>query len=97
MSWCCLTSGDERFAIKIEGYARNDDTREALSKCRGASSFFAPTPLTPLNPLNPQNPQNPQNPLNPLNFFRTQSRGSTPTGLTLKFESRDEWLGMSDW
>ena len=52
--------------------------------------IFAPTPL------NPQNPQNPQNPLNPLNFFRTQSRGSTPTGLTLKFESRDEWLGMSD-
>ncbi len=88
MSWCCLTSGDERSAIKIEGYARNDDTREALSKCRGASSFFAPTPLNPLNP---------QNPLNPLNFFRTQSRASTPTGLTLKFESRDEWLGMSDW
>ena len=88
MSWCCLTSGDERSAIKIEGYARNDDTREALSKCCGASDFFAPTPL---------NPQNPQNPLNPLNFFRTQSRGSTPTGLTLKFESRDEWLGMSDW
>ena len=81
MSWCCLTSGDERSAIKIEGYARNDDTREALSKCRGASSFFAPIPLNPLNP---------QNPLNPLNFFRTQSRASTPTGLTLKFESRDE-------
>ena len=39
--------------------------------------IFAPTPL------------NPQNPLNPLNFFRTQSRASTPTGLTLKFESRD--------
>ena len=50
--------------------------------------IFAPTPLNPLNP---------QNPLNPLNFFRTQSRASTPTGLTLKFESRDEWLGMSDW
>ena len=78
MSWCCLTSGDERSAIKIEGYARNDDTREALSKCCGASDFFAPTSL------------NPQNPLNPLNFFRTQSRASTPTGLTLKFESRDE-------
>ena len=25
MSWCCLTSGDEHSAIKIEGYARNDD------------------------------------------------------------------------
>ena len=46
--------------------------------------IFAPTLLTLLTPLNPQNPQN------PLNFFRTQSRASTPTGLTLKFESRDE-------
>ena len=42
MSWCCLTSGDERSAIKIEGYARNDDTREALSKLRGATNFDAP-------------------------------------------------------
>ena len=25
MSWCCLTSGDERSAIKTLGYARNDD------------------------------------------------------------------------
>ena len=53
MSWCCLTSGDERSAIKIEGYARNDDAREALSKLRGAFDFYAP-PL--LNPLNLQNP-----------------------------------------
>ena len=42
MSWCCLISGDERSAIKIEGYARNDDAREALSKLRGASDFYAP-------------------------------------------------------
>ena len=42
MSWCYLTSGDERSAIKIEGYARNDDAREALSKLRGASDFYAP-------------------------------------------------------
>ena len=55
MSWYCLTSGDERSAIKIEGYARNDDAREALSKLRGASLFLcaAPPPLNPLNPLNP--------------------------------------------
>ena len=39
MSWCCLTSSDERSEIKIEGYARNDD---ALSKLRGASDFYAP-------------------------------------------------------
>ena len=25
MSWYCLTSGDERSAIKTLGYARNDD------------------------------------------------------------------------
>jgi len=42
MSWCCLTSGDERSAIKTLGYAQNDDAREALSKLRGASDFYAP-------------------------------------------------------
>ena len=42
MSWCRLTCDDERSAIKIEGYARNDDAREALSKRRGASDFYAP-------------------------------------------------------
>ena len=42
MSWCRLTCDDERSAIKIEGYARNDDAREALSKLRGASDFYAP-------------------------------------------------------
>ena len=44
MSWYCLTSGDERSAIKIEGYARNDDAREALSKLRGASLFLCAAP-----------------------------------------------------
>ena len=54
MSWYCLTSGDERSAIKIEGYARNDDAREALSKLRGASLFLcaAPPLLNLLNLLN---------------------------------------------
>ena len=57
MSWCCLTSDDVRSAIKIEGYARNDDAREALSKLRGASIFLcaASPPLNPLNLLNPPN------------------------------------------
>ena len=41
MSWYCLTSGYERSAIKTLGYARNDDAREALSKLRGASDFYA--------------------------------------------------------
>ena len=52
MSWYCLTSGDERSAIKIEGYARNDDAREALSKLRDASLFLCAAPPL-LNPLNP--------------------------------------------
>ena len=51
MSWYCLTSGDERSAIKIEGYARNDDAREALSKLRGASLFLCAAPPL-LNLLN---------------------------------------------
>ena len=76
MSWCCLTSGDERSAIKTLGYAQNDDAREALSKLRGASDFYAPH-HPPLNPLNL---------LNLLNLFRKQSRGSTPYGLTLNPE-----------
>ena len=42
MSWYCLISGDERSAIKTLGYARNNDVREALSKLRGASNFYAP-------------------------------------------------------
>ena len=58
MSWYCLTSGDERSAIKIEGYARNDDAREALLKLRGASLFLCAAPPL-LNPLNLPNPLTP--------------------------------------
>ena len=50
MSWYCLTSGDERSAIKIEGCARNDDAREALSKLRGASLFLCAAPAEPIEP-----------------------------------------------
>ena len=42
MPWCCLTSGDERFAIKTLGYGRNDVAHEALSKLRGTSDFYVP-------------------------------------------------------
>ena len=73
MSWCCLTSGDERSAIKTLGYARNDDAREALSKLRGASIFLCAAPLPPY----------PLNLLNPLNLFRAQSKGGPPRVLTL--------------
>ena len=61
--------------LKIEGYARNDDAREALSKLRGASIFLCAAP--PLNLLNL---------LNPLNLFRTESKDTTPEGLTLNPE-----------
>ena len=65
MSWYCLTSGDERSAIKIEGYARNDDARETLSKLRGASLFLcaAPPPAEPVEPIEP------------AHLFRWQSMG----------------------
>ena len=71
MSWCCLISGDERSAIKIEGYARNDDAREALSKLRGASIFLcaAPPPVEPSEPVEPAEP------------LCTQSRDDTSRGL----------------
>ena len=42
MSRCCLTSGDERSAIKIEDYARNDDAREALSKLAALPYDYVP-------------------------------------------------------
>ena len=69
MSWRCLTSGDERFAIKTLGYGRNDVAHEALSKLRGASDFYAPH-ITISNFSFEQS-------------FRTQSRGIPSRGLTL--------------
>ena len=84
MSWYCLTSGDERSAIKIEGYARNDDARETLSKLRGASLFLCAAPPL-LNPLNPLNLPNPLNPLNPFTFFACSQWDDMPRWLTPNF------------
>ena len=78
MSWYYLTSGDERSAIKIEGYARNDDAREALSKLRGASLFLcaAPAePAEPAEPVEPIEPSEPAHPIEPALLFRLQSMG----------------------
>ena len=70
MSWCCLTSGDERFAIKTLGYGRNDVAHEALSKLRGVSDFLcAASPFLISNFSFEQS-------------FRTQSRGIPSRGLT---------------
>ena len=76
MSWCCLTSGDERSAIKIEGYARNDDAHEALSKLRGASDFYAPHHHFSFLISN----------FSFKRSFQTESKGTTPHGLTLNLE-----------
>ena len=40
--FCFQTRASHRSARKIEGFARNDDTREALSKFCGAFDFYAP-------------------------------------------------------
>ena len=81
MSWCCRTSGDEHSAIKIEGYARNDDARDALSKLRGASIFLRAA-LPFLIP-------------NSRKAFIHNQWTEPPKGLTPKFESRNKWLGIS--
>ena len=45
MSWCCLTSGDERSAIKIEGYARNDDGAKRYQNAAALHHFCAAPPF----------------------------------------------------
>ena len=74
MSRYCLTSGDERSAIKIEGYARNDDAREALSKLRGASPIFMRR-TAPAEPVEPIEPSEPAHPIEPAHLLRWQSMG----------------------
>ena len=76
MSWYCLTSGDERSALKTLGYARNDDAREALSKLRGASDFYAPHHHFSFRISN----------FSFKRSFQTELKGSTPKGLTLNPE-----------
>ena len=49
MSWCCLTSGDERSAIKIEGYARNDDGAKRYQNA-AALHHFCTDPFEPAEP-----------------------------------------------
>ena len=49
MSWCCLTSGDERSAIKIEGYARNDDGAKRYQNAAALHHFCA-DPAEPTEP-----------------------------------------------
>ena len=46
MSWCCLTSGDERSAIKIEGYARNDDDAKRYQNSAALLIFMRRTTIS---------------------------------------------------
>ena len=63
MSWCCLTSGDERSAIKIEGYARNDDGAKRYQNAAALHHFLRRTTISNFSFKR---------------SFHTQSRGSTP-------------------
>ncbi|MDY4073651.1 MAG: hypothetical protein SOY71_00800, partial [Dialister sp.] len=46
MSWCCLTSGDERSAIKIEGYARDDDSAKHYQNSAALHYFMRRTTIS---------------------------------------------------
>jgi len=73
MSWCCLTSGDERSAIKIEGYARDDDGAKRYQNSAALPYFYAPHHHFAFLISN-------------FSFkrgFHQQSKGSTSHGLTL--------------
>ena len=48
MFWCCLTCDDERSAITIEGYARNDDSAKRYQNSAALLIFMRRT--TTLNP-----------------------------------------------
>ena len=43
------------------------------------------------------NPFEPVEPTEPAESFSLNQRAARPVGHTLKFESRDEWLGIRDW
>ena len=54
MSWCSLTSGDERSAIKIEGYARNDDSAKRYQNSAALHYYLRRTnPFEPVEPIEP--------------------------------------------
>ena len=73
MFWCCLTSGDERSAIKIEGYARDDDGAKRYQNSAAPPYFYAPHHHFAFLISN-------------FSFkrgFHQQSKGNTSHGLTL--------------
>ena len=74
MSWCCLTSDDERSAIKILGYAPLTTARSAIKILRRFHIFMRRTTISHFSFL-----------ISNFSFkrvFHPQSNGSTPHGLT---------------
>ena len=67
MSWCCLTSGDERSAIKIEGYAGMTIRAKRYQNAAALLIFLRRTTI-----LNSSFEQS----------FHPQSKSSTPRGRT---------------
>ena len=46
MSWCCLTSGDERFAIEISGLRPSDDDAKRYQKSAALLIFMRRTTIS---------------------------------------------------
>ena len=78
MSWCCLTSGDERSAIKTLGYARNDDGAKRYQNSAALPCFYAPHHHFSFLISN----------FSFKRSFQTESKGTTPEGLTPNPEPR---------
>ena len=72
MSWCCLTSDDERSAIKTLGYARDDDGAKRYQNSAAFPYFYAPHHHFAFLISN----------FSFKRVFHPQSNGSTPHGLT---------------
>ena len=51
----------------------------------------------PFEPAEPAEPAEPVEPTEPAELLSNAIKGQHAHGLTLKFESRDEWLGIRDW
>ena len=57
MSWCCLTSGNDRSAREIDGCARDDDDAKRYQNSAALPYFYAPhLRLEPSEPVEPAEP-----------------------------------------
>ncbi len=72
MSWCCLTSDDERSAIKTLGYAPLTTARSAIKILRRFHIFMRRTTISHFSFLISHSSES----------FTHNQNGSTPHGLT---------------